>query len=335
MSLSKLSFLFTLLMFSYFIGFAQNDSTYAERLGFPKGSKVIILHVDDAGMTYDSNTGAIEAMTHGVASSCSVMMPCPWVPAFVHFLKQHPEMDAGLHLTLTAEWKEYRWPPVSGKSSVPGLTDGEGDLWPSVEEVVKHASADEVDKEIRAQLERAVNMGFRPTHIDSHMGTLFASPAFAERYIRLGIEKGIPVMYPGGHNTLIKQETGSTDEFMNRARSIGKQLWKAGLPVLDDLFNDSYNWKYQGSDSDNADSIRKYKTAYYKQALASLKPGVTMVIMHCTNVSPTFKYISDSGTTRLGDLLAMTDPELRKYITTNGFIITTWRELMQRRGNVK
>ena len=84
------------------------DSTYAERLGYPKGARVVILHVDDVGMSWDSNEGAILAMTKGVANSCSIMMPCSWVPAFVHFLKQHPNVDAGLHLTLTSEWGEYR-----------------------------------------------------------------------------------------------------------------------------------------------------------------------------------------------------------------------------------
>jgi predicted glycoside hydrolase/deacetylase ChbG (UPF0249 family) len=81
---------------------AQSDSTFAERLGYPKGKKVVILHVDDVGMSFDSNKGAIDALTKGVANSCSVMMPCAWVPAFFHFLKQHPQTDAGLHLTLTS-----------------------------------------------------------------------------------------------------------------------------------------------------------------------------------------------------------------------------------------
>src|ERR1700750_3269518 len=97
------------------------DTTYAERLGFPKGSKVVILHVDDVGMSFDSNQGAIQAMEKGVANSCSVMMPCSWVPQFAHYMKLHPGIDAGLHLTLTSEWSEYRWGPVAGKQSVPGL----------------------------------------------------------------------------------------------------------------------------------------------------------------------------------------------------------------------
>ena len=142
------------------------------------GTKVVILHVDDVGMSFDSNEGAIDAMTKGVATSCSVMMPCPWVPAYVHYLKSHPNTDAGLHLTLTSEWDEYRWAPLMGKPAVPGLVDNEGAMWHSVEEVVAHAKPEEVYAEIKAQLDRAKAMGFTPTHVDSHMGTLFGSPAF-------------------------------------------------------------------------------------------------------------------------------------------------------------
>lgn len=111
-----------MMAFGAVAGHAQAaDSTYAEKLGFPKGAKVVILHVDDAGMSYDSNEGAIKSIAKGAATSVSVMMPCPWVPGFVHYLKQHPGMDAGLHLTLTSEWKDYRWGPLAGKTVVPGL----------------------------------------------------------------------------------------------------------------------------------------------------------------------------------------------------------------------
>jgi predicted glycoside hydrolase/deacetylase ChbG (UPF0249 family) len=259
-----------------------SDSTYAEKSGYPKNAKVVILHVDDVGMSFDSNEGAINAITNGVATSCSVMMPCPWVPAFVHYLKQHPKMDAGLHLTLTSEWSEYRWGPLAGKNEVPGLTDIEGDLWPTVEDVVKHASADEVEKEIRAQLERARNMGFEPTHLDSHMGTLFATPAFLERYIKVGIENHIPVMMPGGNASLIQQQTHFTDAQMEQIRVIGKMLWAAGLPVLDDLYNYSYEWQIPDDIKNDDKKLQAFKTQKYIEAIKAIKPGVTMIIMHCT-----------------------------------------------------
>ncbi|MEJ7678938.1 MAG: polysaccharide deacetylase family protein [Segetibacter sp.] len=288
------------------------DSTYAERSGYPKNAKVLILHVDDAGMSFDSNEGAINAMTKGVANSCSVMMPCPWVPAFVHYLKQHPQTDAGLHLTLTSEWSEYRWPPLSGKSAAPGLTDTEGDMWSSVEDVIQHASADEVEREIRAQLDRARSMGFEPTHFDTHMGTLLATPAFTERYIKLGIEMHIPVMIPAGHSTLIKKQMNLPEAQLQQMYVIGKMLWNAGLPVLDDLHNESYDWKIPADIINDDKKLQAFKTRKYIEAIKSLKPGITMIIMHCTATSEIFKHISDSGPTRKGDMLAMMDPAFKK-----------------------
>lgn len=314
--------------------FAQDATTYAEKLGWKKGDKVIILHVDDVGMSYDSNEGAITAMTKGVATSCSVMMPCPWVPAFVQYWKKHPGLDAGLHLTLTAEWKGYRWAPLAGRTQVPGLVDQEGAMWASVPDVVKHATPEEIGKEIKAQLDRAITMEFSPTHLDSHMGTLFATPAFLQQYVQLGMENNIPVMLPGGHATLINAQMKFGEAAIEQIRSIGRKLWDAGLPVIDDLFNESYGWKLPAMSSARDNELRKFKTKRYIAALQSAKPGITMVIMHCTAPTAVFPFISDSGATRKGDLLAMLDPALRTFIKKEGIILTTWKELKERRDKV-
>ncbi len=336
MFVKKTSLLFTLLFVILACSYSQATvSTYAEKLGYPKGAKVLIIHVDDVGMSYDSNQGAIDAITKGAANSCSVMMPCSWVPAFVHYLKQHPGIDAGLHLTLTSEWSEYRWGSVTGKTVTPGLTDMEGNLWPSVEEVVNHASADEVEKEIIAQLEKARTMGFEPTHLDSHMGTLFASPEFLKRYVTVGIENHIPVMLPGGHDALIQAQMHAPDDLINGLRTLGNVLWAGGLPVLDDLHNYSYDWPIADSIANNDKKLQAYKTAKYIDGIHSLKPGVTMMIMHCTKPSEIFKEISDSGPVRKGDLLAMQDPAFKKALQEEGIILTTWRELKERRMKIK
>ena len=296
----------------------QDNATYAEQLGWPKGTRALILHVDDVGMSYDTELGTIEAIEKGVANSLSVMMPTPWVPHAVEWIKA-ARPDAGLHLTLTSEWKSYRWGPVAGKPAVPGLVDPQGALWPDVASVVKNATADEVEREIRAQLDRARTMGFEPTHLDSHMGTLFATDAFIERYIKVGIEQKIPVMFPGGHNFYISQSSpGRTAE----AREIGRRIWAAGLPVLDDLHNNSYDWKTED------------KVDRYIDAVRGLKPGITMMIMHCTRPTEVFAQISSSGTTRLGDLKAMLDPRLRQALADEHIVLTTWRELMERRKGV-
>jgi len=326
--------LFFLLAISTCFSTKSQDSTYAERLGFPKNARVIILHMDDAGMSLSSNRGIEKVFENGVANSTSVMMPCPWVPQIVRYIESHPATDAGLHLTLNAEWKDYRWVPLAGAAAVPGLTDSTGCLWRDVMDVVKHASAEEVDQEIRAQLNRALKMGFHPTHLDSHMGTLFASPSFLQKYISLGIEKQIPIMFPGGHDSYIGKEMSLSTEQIHYFQNMGKTIWNAGLPLLDDLMNSSYDWD-PPSDVKDDGSLTKWRVALYEKAMLQLKPGVTMVIMHCTDPSSIFTEITDSGEKRKADMLAMLDPGFKKFLKDNGFILTTWRELMERRKNVK
>lgn len=323
-----------LLLLIFFAAHAQ-DSTYAEKLGYPKNARVIILHMDDAGMSYDSDKGIEKVFSKGVANSTSVMMPCPWVPQIVRYIKSNPGIDAGLHLTLTSEWKDYRWQPLAGASAVPGLVDSMGCLWADVSDVVKHATAYEVDKEIRAQLSRAEKMGFHPTHLDSHMGTLFANSDFMIKYIRLGIEKQIPVMFPGGHDTYIQQDLKLPDAFVQQFQKEGKLIWNAGLPVLDDLHNSSYDWKIPVDMLRDDANLCKWRVALYEKTLLQLRPGVTMVIMHCTDPTEVFSEITDSGDIRKADMLAMLDPGFKKFLHDNGFVLTTWRELMQRRKKVK
>lgn len=317
---------------------AEDGATYAERLGWTKTDRVLILHMDDAGMSYDSNAGIERVLEHGAARSLSVMMPCPWVPQIVGYVKAHPGTDAGLHLTLTSEWRDYRWAPVAGVFAVPGLVDPEGAFWSNVKDVVRHATPEDVDREIRAQLARAETMGFQPTHLDSHMGTLFESEAFLAEYVRLGIEKHIPVMLPGGHDAFLRTDTPSaspTDPRWMEMRKLGETLWSAGLPVLDDLHNASYGWHMPANLPRDDGSLQRWRAARYSESLRKLKPGLTMVVMHCTDPTAVFAHISGSGEVRKGDMLAMLDPGFQSFLKSEGFIVTTWREALSRRRAAK
>jgi len=248
------------------------------------------------------------------------MMTCPWVSEYYHHLLKNPDIDAGLHLTLTSEWAEYRWGPLVGKAAAPGLVDKEGCLWGSVQDVVTNATPDEVEAEIRAQIDRAKTMGFEITHMDSHMGTLFASPFFLERYIKLGIEYQIPIMIPGGHMQYISQDSAVPKDM---AQGLAKKVWDAGLPVIDDVFPGTYDWK------------ELHKTDKYIKLLKEMKPGILEVIMHCSDPDETiFPIITDSVELRKGDMLTMLDPKFRKFLEDEKIILTTWRELKARRDKV-
>ncbi len=298
---------------------AVDTRTYAERLGWEKGSRVVIFHCDDAGMCHSANVGVIEALEYGLLTSVSTMMPCSWVPEFAAYLKEHPNVDNGLHLTFTSEWTNYRWGPVAGKAAVPGLADEQGCLWDNIDLVGENASAAEVETELRAQIDRAEAMGMPITHLDSHMGTLFSKPEYFLTYMNVGIEKGIPILVPGGHLQYISQEETGAAEALKQF-GVPQQVWDAGLPVIDDIHADGYDWK----DSET-------KKAKLIEFLRDVQPGITEFILHCTRPGDEFEHISTSGSTRLADLEVMTDPEIKAIIEEEGIILTTWRDLKERR----
>jgi len=325
------AFVFVLLTMLY----TQNthaQQTYAEKLGYPKGAKVIIMHVDDVGMSHDSNMGAIKAITKGVATSGSLMMPCSWVPEFAKYYQNHPGLDIGIHVTLTSEWDNYRWSPVAGREAVPSLLDSDGYFYSSVAGVAQHADPRDVQKEIQAQIDLARNMGFHLSHLDTHMGTVYATPSFLKVYVQEGIKNHIPVMLPGGKDELLKQSMPKEpDSMFVQLQHIGQQLWNAGLPVLDDLHNLSYDWKVPDSIKSSDQKLQQWRTQKYIDSFKKLRPGITLVINHSTDPSQNFSSISDSGPLRKSDMLAMLDPRFKEYLDEQGIILTTWTELQNRR----
>lgn len=102
---------------------AQSNTTLAEQMGYPAGTKLLIIHADDLAVAHAENRASIDAMTHGVVSSASVMVPCPWLPEVAQYARENKNHDLGLHLTLTSEWNPYKWGPVASRSEVATLVN--------------------------------------------------------------------------------------------------------------------------------------------------------------------------------------------------------------------
>ena len=203
-----------------------------------------------------------------------------------------------------------------GQLAAPGLVDPQGYLWQRVEDVLNHATIEEFEKEIRAQIDKAQAVGITPTHLDSHMGTCFYEP-FIEAYVKVGIEKKIPVLMIGGHMQHAGPEVG---KFKLLLTALGDRVWQGGLPVIDDLVTQPTNApEYEG---------RKQQLL---KLLAEMQPGITQIIVHCTAPTEVFGHISGSGKARAAELRLMLDPEIRSVIKQQGIVLTTWRELKQRR----
>ncbi|MDH5604383.1 MAG: polysaccharide deacetylase family protein, partial [Cyclobacteriaceae bacterium] len=193
-------------------------SNWAERLGFPPGKKVLILHADDIGMCEEATIAATRYLENGNIQSAAGMPPCPDFENFIEWAKAHPDKDVGLHLTLTSEWKTYRWGPVSDPADVPSLIDPEGKLWHEVPDVLAHATPEDIEKEIRAQVEKSIALGYRPDHIDTHMGTLFAHLEYTKSFMKVAQEYGIPANIIEVNN----------EEMANQFR-------KAGYPITEEF----------------------------------------------------------------------------------------------------
>ena len=289
------------------------DATEMTRLlGYNDDTKLLIIHADDIGMCHSVNRASIEALNTGIVTSGSIMVPCPWFPEIAAYFRENPEVDLGLHLTLTSEWKYYRWRPVASPEQVPGLIDEEGYMWRKVAQVVKHATPKEVEIELRAQIERALEFGVQPTHIDSHMGTLFAKPEFLEIYVRLGKEYGLPPMLinPTPLVILLMKARG-----LALSDSLLDELRTSGLPILDVL-----------NTGEKGDTYELRKAAYHK-ALRNLQPGVNQIIVHLSGDDAEIRHITSSWQRRHDEFRIFTDSDTRKLIEELGIELIGWREM--------
>lgn len=191
----------------------------------------LVLHADDVGMCHGANVAFRELSASGAISAGSVMVPCPWSSEILEVAAADTTLDLGVHLTLNAEQRHYRWRPVANHPASAGLTDGHGYLWSTVAEVRRHASLDAVEVEWRAQIDRALAAGVDVTHLDAHMGSALA-PEWAARYVAVGIDYGVPVLLtrrladygPNGH-----LGPGGDDDF---AAAV-ELAQAAGMPLFD------------------------------------------------------------------------------------------------------
>lgn len=152
----------------------------------------LVIRSDDAGMSHSVNMALDRLMRTGLPLSVSVMFACPWYQETAEILKRHPEVAVGIHLTLNSEWKNYRWGPVSGRSAVPSLVDEEGYFFATSEALHQHQpDLREVERELRAQIERARRTGLKIDYVDYHMGTVSRYPEFREVAERLAREYGL------------------------------------------------------------------------------------------------------------------------------------------------
>jgi len=223
------------------------------RLGLPSGTRAVIVSCDELGLTHATNSAIFEALALRRTTSASLMVPAPWARAST---ANYRGEDVGVHLTLNSELDLYRWAPITQS---PSLLDGDGAFPRTIEDVWEHADLDEVRREWRAQIERAVLWGFHITHLDTHLAGVELKPEFFDVYLELAEEFRLPVRLPG-----VEAEERIGFPFRAEAEERGVVAPDHVVP-LDELGNTA---------------------AQIIEGLAALPPGVTEVHAHPAIDSP-------------------------------------------------
>ncbi len=272
-------------------------TSLAERLGYDTDDRLLIINCDDLGMCHAANLGVYDSLRTGVATSATLMVPCPWGrEAAAGYLGE----DVGVHLTLNAEWDLYRWGPIT---QAPSLLDGDGGFPRTNADVWDHADLDEVRRECRAQIERAILWGFDVSHLDSHMGTLQLRPEFFDIYLELAIDFGLP----------LRLSSASSERLIGFP---ARQLTAEEGVLFPDQFVAVTNSKGVGS------------RRAIEKVLFDLRPGVTEVYLHPAADTPELRSVAPDWPGRVDDLhLLVHDAALRARIERSGVKLIGFREL--------
>lgn len=300
------SLTFLLLLSWQLAGQAPSATNLAETLGYPEGTKLLIVHADDLAVTHATNVASIAALEKGSVSSASVMANCPWLPEVAEWARANPAHDLGMHLVLTSEWRKLRWGSVASSDQVSSLLDSSGYLKPLCDILYETATPEEVGIEIRAQIDKARSLGIEPTHLDSHMGCLVYNPEMFKVYMEVSREYGIPAMVSRG-------------EILAAGQAWRDQVQPSDL-VIDNIHTAGMPDYEQGLGN------------YYREVLATLQPGVSVLLIHTAldgaESSGMAGGVEGWGNRwRQQDFNFFTSDDFLNILQAENIRLTTWREI--------
>ena len=268
--------------------------TLAQRLGYDADARLLVVNCDDLGSSHAANLGCYGALRDGIATSATLMVPCPWAR---EASARYQGEDVGVHLTLNAEWDLYRWGPIT---RAPSLHDGDGGFPRTIEDLWDHADLDEVRRELTAQIERAILWGFDVSHLDCHMGSLSFRPEFFDIHLDLAVEYGLPMRMMGA----------------GFERNVGfpfrRLAAEEGVVFPDHLV-------FQVGPT----------RPKLERLLLDLRPGVTEVFLHPAVDTPELRAFAPDWEARVDDHALATDPALRDRLADAGVTLIGYEPLRE------
>jgi predicted glycoside hydrolase/deacetylase ChbG (UPF0249 family) len=277
----------------------------AERLGHPRDAKLLIVHADDLGFAHAQNAATLDGMDRGAVNSASIMITTPWVTEAVRYALAHPGADLGVHLTLTSEWDAFRWGGVLPRDQVPTLYDPDGTFPRRAETVAERADPAEAERELRAQIDRAYALGLKPTHVDSHMGALYGTPALFAAYTRVARSYRLPFLHT------IDGYTPAHPEALEPGDVVADAVVMATEP-----------------------GTGEQRLEFYVDAIRRLRAGLTVMLVHlgfddAELRAVTVGWNAFGSAWRQMDYDALTSEEFRQALTDDGVTLVTWREIQR------
>jgi predicted glycoside hydrolase/deacetylase ChbG (UPF0249 family) len=277
---------------------------FLEKLGCSNNDRLVILHTDDIGMCHASVQAFKDLWAFGTITSGAVMVPCPWFPAVARMCRENPEIDMGVHATLNSEWDSYRWSPVSTRDPASGLLDADGYFHQWHQAVYDNAKPEAVEREVNAQIERALAAGIDVTHVDSHMGTIM-SPLFVQSYIQAAASRLLPNMFP---------RMDATGNEMMDIKTDQQQLEKMGVPMLEGLVSMPLN-----------EPNGEIEIA--KDLLGNLPVGITHFILHPSINTAELRSIAPDWESRVANYNTFMSDELKKFVEQEDFKLIGYRQI--------
>ena len=279
----------------------MSDASLAERLGYGPEAKLLIVNCDDLGSSHSANVATFRAMVHGVATSASLMVPCPWAREAARMFQG---FAIGVHLALTCEYRSYRWRGLTNGASL----HDEGGFFPTTAKVaLQRVDAADARAECRAQLEAALSWGVEVTHLDAHMYVVQARTDLYEIYLGLAEEFRLPVR-------MFSREATEKQSFQARERAVARGL----------LFNEHLVCPWP----------RRTRDVFLEE-IPKLPPGVSEIFAHPVQDGEELRaYDTENADIRAHDAVCLTDPTVSDLLDQHEIKRISFRELreLQRAG---